>query len=164
LRTVIPNEVLNRVKEGPVPGVVPSIERQPNGDNLVTLRKPSLTPTGEWAPGNEPGAAHEIPQEMQTRMFTGLPTDIRRTARERFGELVRRLWTDANLTFYKDGEVRWPKSIQNEIAVIGLAQGKPDLGKQVEELARRFIVKAARQQQDQDQNKVVSDWHGHLSA
>jgi hypothetical protein len=164
-RTVIPNEVYTAVKEGPVPGVVPSIERQPDGNNLVTLRKPSVNPmTGALTKDNQPGTEHAVPQEMVTRMFTNLPAEIRRTARERFAELIKRIWTDAQTSFYLDGQIRWPKSIQNEIAVLGLAQGKPDLAKQVDALARHFIVKGARQQQEADRKRISIDWHGHLSA
>lgn len=167
--TVVPNEVYRAVKDGPVEGVVTSIEPQPNGDNLVTLRKPSTrwnpqTKAWELKPENQAGARHDVPQELVSNMFSDLPTEVRRTARERYQELLRKLWADVNLHFYKDGQVRFPKSIQDEIAVLGLAQGKPNLNKQVEALARRFIVKGARQQQEQDSKRVVRDWHGHLSA
>ncbi len=180
MKTVIPNDVYRKVKEGPVPGVVPVIEQQRNGDNVVKLAKPSLVaanragvirdphgkPVAEslqakWAPGITKA---EVPAGMEQRMFTGLPAEIRRTARQRYAELLKRLYSDATLHFYKDGEIRWPKSIRDEIAVIGIAQGKPNLADQVETLARHFLVKGARQQQAQDQKKIALDWHGHLSA
>lgn len=172
--TIIPNKVWRAVKEGPVQGVVPVIDRTPTGDQVVRLAPPSIQRvTGRGAPikdkdgqviGHRANVKWTAKAEAPSNLtFTG-PAEIRRTARERYQELLRRLWSDANLTFYKDGEIRWPKSIQDEIAVLGIAQGKPDLAQQVEALARHFIVKGAREQQAHDYKKVALDWHGHLSA
>ena len=58
----------------------------------------------------------------------------------------------------------WPKSVEDEIRVLGIAQGKTSLMEQVEQLARHYIVKGARIQQEQDRKRITSDWHGHLSA
>jgi hypothetical protein len=153
--TIIPNSVLRRVKDGPVPGVVPHIEMRPNGDHVIGLAPPTMTPDGRFTGAESKPVTHT---------FTGGPAEVRRHARVRYQELLRRLWSDANLHFYKDGEIRWPKSIEDEIAVLGIAQGKPNLAAQVESLARRFIERGAREQQAQDQKRITADWHGHLSA
>lgn len=159
------DELAHSLKE-PVVGMSPVVEEGEDGKRRVRLVpwQEAAQVNEKWNRGNSPGTTHAVPGQMVQAMHSNLPAEIRTTAREKYRELVKRLWTDVNLTFYKDGEIRWPASIKNEIAVLGIAQGKPDLAKQVEALARRYMVKGARVQQTQDAKRVTRDWHGHYSA
>ena len=154
----------------PQRGVFPLVEQTPRGRRIrlapwteASIRPMKKGAPEEWDPAAN-GAVYEVPQSQVEALHAGLPQEIRRTAREKYKELVKRLYADANAMFYKDGVIRWPRSIEREIQVLGIAQGKPDLAKQVEALARRYIEKGARTQQAQDRKRVTRDWSGHLSA
>ena len=54
------------------------------------------------------------PLEVRCRP-DGLPVEIRRTAREKYQALLRTLYNDGLHAFYRDGQIRWPKSIEDEI-------------------------------------------------
>lgn len=105
-----------------------------------------------------------VPEEMVQRMQQDLPPVIRRTPRERLRVLVERLVHDARMFKGGDGLIHWPKSIEAELKLIGWKEGEPFLLDRIEELAGRFLVKAANQQRESDQRKVVKDWHGHYNA
>ncbi len=173
---VIPNSLYKLKESGQrIPGVIP-IVKYIKGVPTVTLqpaRNSALHQEGvkAWTPDGGPtqdkltGAKPvKVPQAMVDRMHANLPAEIRRTAREKFVELAGRLYRDAEQVFKVDGRIKWPESIERELAILGKAKGNEHLVAQVERLAGRMIVKGAREQQAQDSKRSTRPWNGHLSA
>lgn len=166
-----------------------------------------LTRGGATLNRDHPALAPEaaVPEDMQERMHANLPPVIRRTAAERYRELVKMLYQDMS-QFYRDGQVYLPASLAQEmgdpsiverldnlrrskgampdqmrfldpkerkrrmdsvlreIKVLGTAKGRPDLDKQITDLAQRFIVRTANKQREANQRFVTTPGHGHLNA
>lgn len=157
---------LARLRKGPVVGAIPRV----HSDGRVEL-VPWQRATRVGSPGqeNEWNARVmmqnvPVPEEMVRRMQSSLPPTIRRTPRERLRVLVERLVTDARRSQATFGYVRWPKSIEAELKLIGWKEGEPLLLERIEALAARFMEKAAHQQRISDQRKSALDWHGHYNA
>ncbi len=173
---VIPNSVYRATRDGTrIPGVIPVVEHI-KGVPTVTLQPAKSSalhqegvkawtadggPTQDRLTGQKP---IEVPASVVQKMHANLPAEIRRTAREKYVELVGRLYRDAERQFKVNGRVQWPASIERELAVLGIAKGKEHIVEQVERLASQMIVKGARQQQAQDSKRTARGWHGHLSA
>lgn len=108
-----------------------------------------------------------VPEKYQREMKETLPPTVRRTVQQRFEKLVDSLFREAVASYRLHGRVVWPKSIQNELRVMGVTMGEPAnvdaIRKQVEQMARHYITKAGHQQADSDRSKVVLDWHGHYN-
>ncbi len=77
-----------------------------------------------------------------------LPPIIRRTPRERFLSLSRTLLAEGMRTHRVLGYPVWPRSVQDELRAMGWKEGNPDLAGQVEALARRYIERGSRRQQE----------------
>jgi hypothetical protein len=107
----------------------------------------------------------EIPAEAVQAMKDSLPAIVRKSANEKYQQLCQNLFRDA-MKFFKggDGQIVWPESVLREMDVLAKGMGKDTLVRQTQEIARRFIVKAAREQQAQDAKSVTRGWSGHLSA
>lgn len=131
---------------------------------LIDHRQASLvgragTPNQRW---------RELPapteEQMRAELSADLPPIIRRSARERYRALVRQLFAEGQKSYALFGYPVWPKSLQDELKVLGWKEGNPDLQGQVEALARKYIEEGARIQKAKDSKKVALDWHGHYSA
>ncbi len=167
--------VRRAVKGRTIPGVIPVVENI-KGVPTMTLQRPTASALHQegvhaWTPEGGPeldrltGAKPiEVPASVVQRMHANLPAEIRRTAREKFQELVARMYRDAERQFKVNGKVQWPASIEKELAVLGKAKGNEHLVAQVERLASHMLVKGAREQQAQDSKRVTRGWHGHLTA
>ena len=101
---------------------------------------------------------------LVAKLNEGLPAVVRRTPRQRYDVLLQRLVQDGLKSYKAFGRVEWPKSIQDELRVLGWKDGDPNFWGQAEALARKFIEEGANIQRAKDQRKVTLDWHGHLSA
>lgn len=133
--------------------------RVATGKGLIDWRQASVTPDKRWRRLPAPS-----PEQMKAELTKDLPPVVRREARERFKVLVNRLYEDGLKTYQAHGYPVWPKSIQDELAVLGWQIGNPDLRGQVEALARKYVEEGARKQREKDQKKSVLDWHGHATA
>lgn len=154
------------LRRGPVVGAIPRV----HADGRIEL-VPWQKATRVGSPGQPNNwnprvmvQSVRVPEEMVQRMQEALPPVIRRTPRERLRVLVERLVHDARRSQQTFGYVKWPKSIEDELRLIGWKEGEPLLLERIEQLAGRFMEKAAHQQRESDQRKVVKDWHGHYNA
>ena len=105
----------------------------------------------------------------EARLYEGLPPIVRRSADARFQSLVNTLSQNALASIRATGQVHWPKSIEAELRLLGWKEGDPRLERigtlegakrQIEDLARAFILRAGHQQDESDRHKVTLDWHG----
>lgn len=170
---VISPRALERLKDGPVQGyavrAVPRGKRHERVEvGLVHWTRAARRPVvrggpEQWAPGFAPGTVTQVPQHIVEAVQASAPAEIRRTAREKFGELVRDLLADAH-AFSNDGRIVWPKSVRDQMEVIGIAQGKADIIAEVEALARHYTEKGAWLQREKDRRHVTAGWHGHTSS
>lgn len=172
MTVIVPKRLQERLKEGPIHGGVYTVEELPDGrrvGKMIPQKKAALVRTHQgtmdWNDASDAhGVKTEIPAEEVARLKAALPPTIRSTAREKYQELIGRLYKDAETQFKMLGEIRWPASIRRELDILGVAQGTPHLSRQVEALATKFIQKGAREQQAADAKSVTRSWHGHLSA
>jgi len=146
-----------------VKGYIPAVEV--SGQDLDKV-EPKLIPWQDAArigKDNRPNPrvfapAEAIPQHV---FEEGLPTVVRRTARQRYEVLVKRLLEAGRMSEAKAGRPVWPESMQRVLDSQGFKRGDTDLHAQVYALAKHYIVKAENQQRAKDRKKVVLDWHGH---
>lgn len=137
---------------------------QANADGTagqVHWSQSSVTPDNRW---NQKVKGEDIRTEerMVSSLYEGLPEVKRRTARSRFEVLFERLVSDAFGTFYKDGRVEWPASIQAKATALGLKPTDPP-EMQCRVLAEQLFIEAGHKQAAKDQKKVSLDWHGHYN-
>jgi hypothetical protein len=132
----------------------------------VRSKSPVLFEGGRvtWRKDAEPGQTYKIPEKWRSRMVAGIPPEVRTTPREKFEALLQALIFDARTMFLRDGVVHWPASIKRELQAIGWKEGKPDMWKEVELLARRYVEITANKQRETDNKHVTTDWHGHYGA
>lgn len=126
---------------------------------LIPWQQGSVTPDRKWRRLPSPS-----PEQMKAELSRDLPPVVRREARERYKVLVNRLFADGMKSYETFGYPVWPKSIQEELRVLGWKTGNPDLRGQVEALAKKYIEEGARKQRAKDAHKTALDWHGHTSA
>ena len=117
-------------------------------------------PTSQQKKNPEVWGTSAVPQAVVDQMHEGLPAPVRRSARERYEVLVRRLMETARATKQAYGYVRWPTSVQTVLDSLGVKATASER-EQVYALARHYIVKAENQQKRKDARKVTNDWHGH---
>lgn len=157
------------LKRGPVKGYVLQMD--------VASKVPELVPQHLSVRGNN-GRGSSIPRrervvsdQTMEAFYAAVPAQVRREARERKEAMVRRLIADAIAWKRATGKVGFPRSIEDEIRLLGAMEGNPKLLDQVEALSipavERYvdwqIEKTAVAQRKEDQHRVVRDWHGHLS-
>jgi hypothetical protein len=130
--------------------VIPWTESAFLGEGSVTQQKKNPKVWG----------VERVPQALVDELHQDLPDPVRRTARERYENLVMRLTATARITKDTYGYVRWPSSVQTVLDDLGVKNTASER-EQVYALAKHYIVKAENQQRRKDSKKVVSDWHGH---
>lgn len=103
-------------------------------------------------------------QQLLAKLYEDLPPIVRREPRQRYEVLLNQLVEQGLKTYRAYGYPVWPKSIQQELKVLGWKEGDPDFYAQAEALAGKFIKEYAQKQKAKDQRKSALDWHGHYSA
>ena len=151
------------LKKGPVEGYVLQMD--------VATKETALVPQemSYKARGQE---AAPVPQASLEAMQASLPLEVRRTARERMRALTGRLVADGLAMKRATGKVVFPKSVEDEIRLLGAAEGDPRLlerieagsVKAIERYAGFLMDKAARNQRKGDVKKTALDWHGHYNT
>lgn len=147
-----------------VQGYIPAVDLSgPNfekrEDKLIHWKEAVQTPGRKMAPGEAvQGTGEPVPQHVFEAMKSGLPAPVRRTARQRYDVLVKRL-LEIGRQNTVNGQVYWPQSMQRILDLQGV-KSSADVHQQVYALARHFIVKAENQQRASDMKKSVLDWHG----
>lgn len=155
------------LKQGPVKGAI----RVDGSTGQVALVPPHMRVQsgGRWNPRMLKEAP--IPAHVQEFM-QAVPAEVRRSARERYRELVSQLVADGLRTKKLTGKVEFPASIEREIQTLAVAEGDPTLLTRIKngsiEAIERYAAwqmrQVAAQQKAQDRKKVALDWHGHYSA
>ncbi len=147
-------------------GVIPAVEV--TGPNLEQQEVKLIpwTDAARVGPENKPnpkvfGKAEPIPQHVFEEWERGLPTPVRRTARQRYDVLVKRLLETGRETQARAGYPLWPESVQVVLDSLGFSRQNKDLNAQVYALAKHYIVKSENQQREKDSHKTVRDFHGH---
>lgn len=165
------------LKRGPVRGHV--LRGEPGGKvSLVpwylSARVPAQGTSGPetWNPRlfvqNVP-----VPEHARQQMIQGLPSEIRRTPRERKRALVMRLIEDVRRAHVAQAQglatATFPKSIADDITQAGWVVGVPNLLHACSQgqpwalsvYADHLMLKAAGQQKVKDAKRSTIDWHGH---
>jgi hypothetical protein len=149
-----------------VQGFIPATEVDIDADTVGETNLIPWTESAYIGDDNDPNPKVfgdvAVPQNVVDVMQQDLPAPVRRTARQRYEVLVRRLMDAGRASVIQNGYPVWPTSIQRVLDELGFKRNNTDLNSQVYALAKHYIVKAENQQRQKDGKKVVRDWHGHF--
>jgi hypothetical protein len=149
-----------------VQGFIPATEVDIDADTVGETNLIPWTESAYIGDDNDPNPKVfgdvAVPQNVVQTMAQGLPAPTRRTSRQRYEVLVRRLMAAGRESVGLFGYPVWPASIQRVLSELGFKPDDVDLNAQVYALAKHYIVKAENQQRASNAKKVTLDYHGHF--
>lgn len=101
-----------------------------------------------------------------------LPPIQRRSAQQKYEDLVRKLLDEMRRAKMALGRAEVPTSVRDQIQRAAWLEGDPTLLDRIEqaepeaiEIYASFLMRdVANKQREKDQKKVALDWHGHYNA